>query len=383
MQPSQSLSGHGRMPLLDVIKGVACLIIVAHHFALYGPMSQGAEVLAPALFDWLAQHGRLAVQVFLVVGGFLAAASLAPDGELRAGRPAARIVQRYRRLVLPYLLALSVCVAVSAWARPWLDSELVPAAPTWPQLLAHALLLHDLLELPALSAGVWYVAVDFQLFTLALGVLLLADRLRAQAPNAPWMPPHARPWVGVAGVLGVTLASLAYFNRDPEMDDTALYFFGAYGLGMLSHWSSQSRRRSTWWAAAVTLALIGGLALLIDWRSRIALALLTALALLVLQRGPGLAWLPPCGGRLLAAVGRISYSLFLIHFPVLLLVSAWDVRWAAPGPWSDLLGLSVAFALSVELATAMHRHIESRRSARGLGWGLAVLFLGAGALAGA
>ena len=42
------------------------------------------------------------------------------------------------------------------------------------QFLAHALLLHSLLGMDALSAGVWYVAIDFQLFTLFVAVLWLA-----------------------------------------------------------------------------------------------------------------------------------------------------------------------------------------------------------------
>ena len=76
-----------RMPLLDAAKGLACALIVGHHLARYGPLPAGASTLAPGLFEWLAQDGRLAVQVFLVIAGFLAAGSLAPDGVLRIDRP--------------------------------------------------------------------------------------------------------------------------------------------------------------------------------------------------------------------------------------------------------------------------------------------------------
>lgn len=89
-----------RMPLLDAVKGVACALIVGHHLARYGPMAENASALAPSLFGWLAQHGRLAVQVFLVLAGFLAASSLAPDGLLRVERPMTRVARRYARLVM-------------------------------------------------------------------------------------------------------------------------------------------------------------------------------------------------------------------------------------------------------------------------------------------
>ncbi len=101
-------SSLGRMPLLDAAKGVACAVIVGHHLSRYGPMPAGAYGARAWLFlDWLANEGRLAVQVFLVIAGFLAAASLAPDGMLRVERPVTRILQRYGRLVMPYLAALT------------------------------------------------------------------------------------------------------------------------------------------------------------------------------------------------------------------------------------------------------------------------------------
>ena len=61
------------MPLLDAFKAIACLMIVLHHLAVYGPMSDAAYPLFPGLIDWLYQYGRMAVQAFFVMAGFLAA----------------------------------------------------------------------------------------------------------------------------------------------------------------------------------------------------------------------------------------------------------------------------------------------------------------------
>lgn len=71
-------SATSRTPLIDMVKGLACAAIVCHHLAFYGPMSDIAAPLAPWLMAWLYDYGRMAVQVFLVLGGYLAAASLAP-----------------------------------------------------------------------------------------------------------------------------------------------------------------------------------------------------------------------------------------------------------------------------------------------------------------
>lgn len=59
----------------DHIKAIACLTIVCHHLAFYGPMTDVLRPVLPALLQWLDVYGRMAVQVFLVLGGYLAAAA--------------------------------------------------------------------------------------------------------------------------------------------------------------------------------------------------------------------------------------------------------------------------------------------------------------------
>jgi peptidoglycan/LPS O-acetylase OafA/YrhL len=346
-----------RLPLLDAVKGLACLLIVGHHFSRYGPLPESAALLAPRAFDWLAQHGRLAVQVFLVLAGFLAAGSLAPDGRPRVDRLLSRVFQRYARLAAPYLVALTFSVLVAALARPWLDDEAVPGPPQIAQLIAHGLLLQDLLGYEALSTGVWYVAIDFQLFALALAAIAASDALRRR-----WaMRPENARRLTAGLLLALLVASLAVFNRNAALDVTALYFFGAYGLGMFVFWIGRATRRGVWGFAVLALALLGAAALALDWRSRIAIALATALAVAVVQRFDGLepaAW--PALGRPLAWLGRISYSLFLIHFPMLLLVSAAVSRGAAVAPWVGLGGLLAALALSIGAAVALYKGVETR-----------------------
>ncbi|MDQ0569451.1 peptidoglycan/LPS O-acetylase OafA/YrhL [Variovorax paradoxus] len=345
------------MPLLDIAKGIACAVIVGHHLSRYGAMPVGAFPLAPDFLGWLIDDGRLAVQVFLVIAGFLAAASLAPDGVLRVDRPMARILQRYGRLVMPYLAALTVCVLVAALVRPWMSGDDVPASPSIGQLFAHGLLMQDLLGYEALSTGVWYVAIDFQLFVLALSLMSLPAMLR----RSPVAPASRERWIPVALVLALAVASLTLFNRDAGLDDTALYFFGAYGLGMLAFWIGRATRASTWQGAIALLALTGAGALAIDWRSRIAIALVSALLIAVAQRQD---WLSlagrPNAAMPLQRLGRISYSLFLIHFPVLLAMNAAVVQLGPHAGWIDALGMAVTFGLSVAAALVLHRWVEVR-----------------------
>ena len=65
----------GRLMFIDLLKAVGSQLIVLHHLAFYGPMSDWTHRLAPELVTWFSQDARMAVQIFLVVAGFLAARS--------------------------------------------------------------------------------------------------------------------------------------------------------------------------------------------------------------------------------------------------------------------------------------------------------------------
>jgi peptidoglycan/LPS O-acetylase OafA/YrhL len=337
-----------RLTLVDALKVFACQSIVLHHLAFYGPVSDAAASLAPGLASWLSQHGRLAVQVFLVAGGFLAARALAPDGRLVARKPLALIGRRYARLAVPYLGAVALAVAGAAVARALIDHPSIPAAPSFAQLLAHALMLQDVLGFESLSAGFWYVAVDLQLFALFVAALCLARR-GARAPH--W-------WQGPFLVVALGGASLFVFNRMPALDVWAPYFFAYYALGAIAYWTSRRARASLWLLPLVVVVLA---ALELDFRLRVAVALVVALMLAAGRLGVmPMAW---AEGRRFATLARISYSVFLVHFSVCLVVNALWVRFVPERPWMSALGVLLAWAASVAIGALFYRFVESRSDA--------------------
>lgn len=337
-----------RLPHIDALKALAAQVIVLHHLVSYGPIARAAHELLPDLAGFLHQYGRMAVQVFLVVGGYLSARGLSPRGQaLQAGVPEL-LWRRYLRLVLPFLAALALTLGVCGLvASSW--PELVPADITAGQLLAHALLLHDVLGYEALTVGAWYVAIDLQLFALLVGLLWLARR--------GWRHP-SRLVVGPVLVAALVLASAFVFNRLPGLDPYAPYFFAAYGLGALVHWLGLWRHRRAGW---VLLAVALAAALALDWRDRLALALTTALWLAWAQQrhAEGRPLLPAAWGALLARAATPSYALFLLHFPVLLLTNALLAQLPGATPAVGGLMLLGTWLIANCGAVPFHRWVEA------------------------
>lgn len=340
-----------RQTHIDAAKVLASHLIVLHHFTAYGPLSAALEHAIPTLTEWFFAYARMAVQVFLVIGGYLAAGTMAPHGYFQRKWPWRSVAQRYVRLVLPFGVALLLVTACSALARQWLNADFIPAAPSAFALLAHFALLFNVLGYESLSSGVWYVAIDFQLF--ALMALLL------------WIGGRAAQWLVALAMLG----SLFFFNLHQTGDIWALYFFGSYGMGAIAWWAGHSRHATR---VLTLLAVAGCAALVWDFRLRIALALLIALGLGVarLRLGHEAHQTPairPVAVRLLRVLARSSYSLFLTHFAIVLLANVVWTRfaWTLPSAavWFTLAAWTVCVAVSMVFERVVERPLSVLRIA--------------------
>lgn len=346
--PSGAGAQQTQFGLINLLKAVAAQLIVLHHLAFYGPMADHARPLAPDLFDWLAGDARIAVQIFLVIGGFLAAKSLSPQGLGTQRNPLGTMWRRYVKLAPPFIVATLLAAAASAIASAWMTHESISSAPSVTQLAAHILLLHSVLGYESLSAGAWYVAIDFQLYAGAALLLWLCGRLSGGL-NRPWLAPVV--------MTVVVVSSLFYFNRDADWDVWAPYFFGSYGLGMLAWWAGDPARKPR---AVVLLFLMMAVptlaALTLDFRSRIAVALSVACVLMLLGRvrvRPGTGWAAANW------LGKNSYSIFLVHFPVCLVVNAAFTRFLPAEPEWQAIGTVLAWATSLTAGSAFFRWVEA------------------------
>ena len=336
-------SDASRLPFIDAMRALVSQMVLWHHFALYGPLWDWAAPHSVWIVDWMRNY-RWAVQIFFIISGYFIERTLSPL-VWTLPRVGWFVVRRYCRLGLPYLGAITLALAAHEFARPWLPEALLGSPPTWPQLAAHVVFLQDILGYESLSTGLWFVAIEFQLGLVYVALLLARDTLGGAESRWGNLP--------LVGGWALALASLFYFNTNPDFDPWAVYFFSHFFMGVMIYRGLANPKFA---AMFCCYALATAAALVYDWRWRLATSLAAGLVLFGAGRLGLLARWP--SSRLVAYLGRTSYSLFLVHFPVLLVAATICVR----ADWSSqpaaIMALAGAFFASLAVADVFYRFIE-------------------------
>ena len=305
---------------------------------------------------WLFEYGRYAVQIFLVMGGYLAAQSLTRTSNLKNLQTVLRIIfNRYLRLFAPYVVALIITIACAWVARFWVQDEFVGESETLSQFLAHLFFLQGILGLDSISAGVWYVAIDWQLYAI-LAIIL-------------GMFPTFRSVVWFLAVLCVL--SLLYFNRNADYENYFIYFIGSYGLGVLAQLCKNYPDRLINRFARVVMGAIGVAIIVASFQElwlRNILAYAVALVLILwgdwayIDQWRDQKHLRP--HKLVNAIlwsSRRSYCAFLIHFAFILLVNTLYIGWGMSRQHDGVMAIVLMFfslVASWQAANYLYRWVE-------------------------
>ena len=338
--------------LIDFLKVFAAFIIILHHLSSYGQLAEDAREYLPGVMTWLFDYGRYAVQLFLVMGGYLAAQSLTRTSDIKSPRIIFKLIaNRYLRLLAPYVVALVITILCAWVARFWIKDEFVGESETLKQFLAHLFFMQGALGLDSISAGVWYVAIDWQLYA-ALAIML-------------GLFPGLRSLIWGSAILIV--ASLLYFNRLSQYENYFFYFIGSYGLGVLAQLAKNHADPIVNRLATIFIAMIGVVVLVSSvhhlWIRNI-LAYLVAIALI---RWGSLAYKDHKHAkmhRLVFAIlwgSRRSYCAFLLHFSFILIANALYIASGLSLQKNGLIAVSfmlATVAVSWTAANYLYRLVE-------------------------
>jgi peptidoglycan/LPS O-acetylase OafA/YrhL len=346
--PQATVPPAPRLLFLDALRAFASVVILLHHFAIYPPLGRQAQPLLGPLVGWFQDYARM-TQVFFVVGGFVMASCMT-EKSWSLARVGCFLLSRYCRLVIPCLAAIILAIAACAASRGWLMESVVGPPPSVLQFLAHVFLLQDILGIESFSAGLWFVCIYFQLGLIHALTLYVRDFLASRS-GLPCE--SARIDIPMIVGWGMSAASVFYFNRHAEWDTTAFYFYAYFFMGVILQ-RCHTDRHSQWIFWLFMLMMVIGMCY--QWRLHTMIAIIAGLLVFAADKTGLLGCWPE--NRVIARLGLISYSLFLVHFPVWVLVSGLWVRFGWNSPWSSVAGLLVALVTSLALALVFHRFVE-------------------------
>lgn len=320
--PSSPVPHHNRLAGIDGLRAVAALWVVFFHINAF---SHASFPRVP-LLEFILRSGSTGVSLFLVLSGFCL---YVPFAGGRAGRFKARefLLRRCHRLMPAYYASLPYAIMLIAGLGTWIGLTTNTSWPnlTW-QVLTHITLTHTLFPTTfyALNGAYWSLGLEWQLY-LALPLLVwgvrrfgLAKTVAAAALcNVIYRVALAVFIGGGAVAPDSLLASAVLPNLLPGR--WAEFVFGMvaaelYVTGRLGRYVSHAPYVSMF--AIIPLGALGLLASARDWPvSHIIFgAVFFVLVSAVLAESDIItrifSWRP------LVAIGIMSYSLYLVHQPL-------------------------------------------------------------------
>ena len=344
------LADTARMDHLDGLRGLAALWVVFSHA---GPGRLEAVLPGPlnAVFAW----GRLGVAVFFGLSGFVIAHSIRTarvDGRF-AGR---FLVRRAVRLTPPYYFSLLAVLAVTA------TSTLIEGEPfesegpiTLGRLLAHLFYLQHAFGMKDLSPMYWTLAFEMWFYLTFIGLMWLEQRWSRGGSGTA----HRLDGVPLAAAACLSLPFAFGVDEVVHLPSVVQYFglFYAFVGGVIA-FRSRSGRLHPAWSFGFSGAVLAGGAIQRDGFA--VTAGLTALGMTI-GLGPVEALL---GRRVPQFLGRISYSLYLIHPPILGAIGFVGDRYVARGASGDVVEVVVGIGVSIVAGLIMWRIVEVPSIAR-------------------
>ncbi|HMD61870.1 MAG TPA: acyltransferase [Opitutaceae bacterium] len=347
-----------RIPGLDLLRASAIAMVVLYH-------ALPLLILArPISSFWWLEGGRLGVDLFFVLSGFLIGEIILNTGG-RMAEPrilAGFWIGRWLRTLPSYYLFLGLNIPLQRIFFPW-------PFGSWLQLAPYLCFAQNLLgAMPTFFLESWSLCVE-EWFYLTMPLLIWAG-LRAGVGF------HR----GFAGVLILMLLvppalrweAKGFVDSHRHIADAVVYRLDSIGWGIAAAFVQQTQKAA--WRRSLGFLLAAGLALSATcyylyvarpdldgtWFSRVLLPTLTSFGFAMLLpwaasvRSLGGGW----GERSISALARWSYSLYLVNIPASVLVFFLLERRLPRTYLSSMIAVAVYLIASVASSAALWRLFE-------------------------
>ena len=320
-----------RYEILDGLRGVAAVVVIWFHFF---------EGFATSAIDQVVNHGYLAVDFFFVLSGFVI--GFAYDGRRASGMTSGSFMLR-RVIRLEPMLLLGVCLGALSFAIQgcvrWDGSDVSPMLvvlslllgtmmiPVWPGASAD---IRGYGEMFPLNGPSWSLFFEY------LGSLLYAVWLHRLS---------TRSLATVVALSGAGLATVAFANMSEAYNIGLGWSLGGWGffgglmrLGfsfsaglLLSRVMRPRRIRGAFWISSVIIVAVMVCPYVGGREPSIFNAFYDTICTLIVF--PAVVAIGACGvttdrssTAICGFLGRISYPVYIIHYPAMYLLYAWVWR---------------------------------------------------------
>jgi len=347
------LNSSKRFPFLDSIRAIAALYVVMHHAMLqyYFIKPHNLSTAEQVVFK-IFSDGHLAVDMFIVLSGFSLMLAIIRNNYKLKGGIATFIKRRIIRIVPAYYatIAISLLLASTLIGINTSSSWDMSINPTFQGFLTHLFFFHDLFlsTSPKISYSLWSIAVEFRLYllfplivwlwrkagpfgallfacvtTITISVLLLV--FKNYYPDINLFRSGVSPFI-ILFTLGMLAADLTFSGHDPAVRfrhffgrlntlTTILFFIAA---GIIYKVIPAEKDYGSASTNTYNLIVIESKDILFGLISAAFLVLCAIRDNLTVKQNSLLRilhWEP------LVLIGTFSYSLYLIHPPLLQLMT--------------------------------------------------------------
>jgi peptidoglycan/LPS O-acetylase OafA/YrhL len=362
---------------LDGIRGIASLYVMLGHIYLIYTVETVAVEPTQYAFGHIFRYGKMAVAFFIVLSGYCLMAPVCSSDTLQLkGGTFPYLLRRARRILPPYYAAMAI-VLLGIWLIPALAYPGTKfwglALPAFPPavLLSHLFMVYNLNAdwVFRIDPPFWSVATEWQIYFLFPLILLPVLR------RAGWLPT-------LLTAFAVGIVPHLIGQHRGWFTPAHPWYVGLFAFGMLAAMATTTRSPAgppKWLRDYAGFILLAGLALLVSWQLStdwfdkkslpcdLTYGIIATASLTFLTRGGPLhsasayvastvrsllEWWP------LKRLGDISYSLYLIHAPVLVLTHRLTQPWHTSPQRVLLIMFGIGAPASLLAAALFHLAFE-------------------------
>ena len=347
---------------IDIFRGVACLYVVIHHciYSLFDPDEAYGALLTA--FIKVFSNGHIAIVIFIVISGLCLGMPVAKAGGYFPESFGRYMLRRSVRILPPYMLALllggvmglTVLAQPMGTGREWDTSVPFDGTAVW----LHVLMLEDLVTpyTDKINHPLWTVAVEYKIYVLFPLIALLTRRMGTRWAMATMLGATVSLWWVLYALRRSVWPDLNLGPSGVSPHFLLLFFFGF----LLSRQMAPIQRGQpgeVWpligfWAVFSALCLVVALRLppeteivgrfmLRDLAKAGPVCMFLILLMVVNRQGVIDRWRP---GQMMAAMGTMSYSVYLVHAPI--------IEWVMRAAGAYAAGASTERKLIVSLLIA-------------------------------